>query len=64
MKDFTQFRPLADDKGHDHGQIVFAHGCLGISQRLVLGLWLACAPVHEKADHQVAEHAQDPEVFD
>jgi hypothetical protein len=63
MKGFSQFRPLAGDKGHGHGQIIFAHGRLEIGQRLVPGLWMACAPVHEKADHQTAEHAEDPEAI-
>lgn len=63
MKGFSQFRPLAGDKGHGHGQIIFPHGGLEIGERQVLGLWLAYAPVHKEADHQTAEHAQDPEAF-
>jgi hypothetical protein len=28
---------------------------------LVLGFWLMCSPVHEEADDQAAQHAEDPQ---
>ena len=57
----SQLRSLLGDKGQRLSQVVFAHGGLEIGKRLVLGLWMACAPVHEEADDQPAEHAQDPQ---
>lgn len=63
MKVFSQFRPLVGDKGHSPSQVFFAHGGLEVSQGLVLRLGMVGAPVHEKADHQTAEHSQNPEAL-
>ena len=49
------------DKGHSFGEVVLAHGGLEVGEGLVLGFGLASAPVHKEADHQPAEHAQDPQ---
>ena len=57
----SQFGPLPGDKGHGHGQVIFAHSRLEIRQRLVFWLGLFGSPVQEQADHQTAEHAQDPQ---
>jgi hypothetical protein len=32
MKGYSQFGPLAGNKGHGHGQVIFAHGGLEIGK--------------------------------
>ena len=61
MKGFSQFGVSVGDEGHCLGKVVLAQGGLEVGKGLVFGLWLAGAPVHEEADDDSAEHAQDPQ---
>ena len=62
MKGFSQFGLLLGDKRDSLGPVVFAHGSLEIGKGLLVGLGLVCAPVHEEADGQAAQHPKDPEA--